>query len=194
MVYRQKGKLVIFSAPSGSGKTTIVRHLLGKDLNLEFSISACSRPKRKAEVHGRDYYFLSQEDFLQKIKDGEFVEWEEVYKDHFYGTLRSEVERIRNQGKNVIFDIDVQGGLNLKKNYGGEALAIFVMPPSVEELEKRLKKRSADDPEKIQLRILKAESELKYAGLFDRIIYNTNLEKAVKEAEQMVAEFIQNNS
>ena len=191
MVYRKKGKLIIFSAPSGSGKTTIVRHLLEKDLNLEFSISACSRPMRKGEVHGRDYYFLSQEDFLRKIEDGEFVEWEEVYKDHFYGTLRSEVERIRNQGKNVIFDIDVQGGLNLKKNFGAEALAVFVMPPSVEELEKRLKKRSADDPEKIQLRMLKAESELKYARLFDRIIYNTDLEKAVKEAEQMVAEFIQ---
>ena len=191
MVYRKKGKLVIFSAPSGAGKTTLVRRLLEKDLNLEFSISACSRPKRKGEEHGRDYYFLSQEDFLHKIKQGEFVEWEEVYKDHFYGTLRSEVERIRNQGKNVIFDIDVQGGLNLKKNYGGEALAIFVMPPSVEELEKRLKHRSTDDPEKINLRILKAESELKYAELFDRIIYNTELEKAVKESEEMVAKFIQ---
>jgi len=191
MVYRKKGKLVIFSAPSGAGKTTLVRRLLKTDLNLEFSISACSRPKRKGEEHGRDYYFLSQEDFLHKIKQGEFVEWEEVYKDHFYGTLRSEVERIRNQGKNVIFDIDVQGGLNLKKNYGGEALAIFVMPPSVEELEKRLKRRSTDDPEKINLRILKAESELKYAELFDRIIYNTELEKAVKESEEMVNEFIQ---
>ncbi|MBS3806477.1 MAG: guanylate kinase [Bacteroidales bacterium] len=191
MVYRKKGKLVIFSAPSGSGKTTLVQRLLKKDLNLEFSISACSRPKRKGEEHGRDYYFLSQEEFLRKIKEGEFVEWEEVYKDHFYGTLRSEVERIRNQGKNVIFDIDVQGGLNLKKNFGGEALAIFVMPPSLEELEKRLKRRSTDDPEKINLRILKAESELKYAELFDRIIYNTDLEKAVSEAENMVAEFIQ---
>jgi len=165
--------------------------LLHKDLNLEFSISACSRPKRKGEEHGRDYYFLSQEDFLQKIKEGEFVEWKEVYKDHFYGTLRSEVERIRNQGKNVIFDIDVQGGLNLKKNFGREALGIFVMPPSLEELEKRLKRRSTDDPEKINLRILKAESELKYAELFDRIIHNTDLEKAVQEAEEMVAEFIQ---
>jgi len=191
MVYRKKGKLVIFSAPSGSGKTTIVQRLLKNDLNLEFSISACSRPKRKGEEHGRDYYFLSQEEFLQKIKEGEFVEWEEVYKDHFYGTLRSEVERIRNQGKNVIFDIDVQGGLNLKKNFGGEALAIFVMPPSLEELEKRLKHRSTDDPEKINLRILKAESELKYAELFDRILYNTDLEQAVSGAEDMVAEFIQ---
>lgn len=191
MVYRKKGKLVIFSAPSGSGKTTLVQRLLKKDLNLEFSISACSRPKRKGEEHGRDYYFFPQEEFLQKIKEGEFVEWEEVYKDHFYGTLRSEVERIRNQGKNIIFDIDVQGGLNLKKNFGGEALAIFVMPPSLEELEKRLKRRSTDDPEKINLRILKAESELKYAELFDRIIYNTDLEKVVSEAEDMVAEFIQ---
>lgn len=190
MVYRKKGKLLIFSAPSGSGKTTIVRELLGKDLDLEFSISACSRPARKNEEDGRDYYFLSQDNFIQKIKNGEFVEWEEVYKDHFYGTLRGEVERIRNKGKHVVFDIDVQGGLNLKKTFGEEALAIFVMPPSVEELEKRLKRRSTDDPEKIRLRILKAESELKYAELFDRIIYNNDLEKAVKEAEEMVLDFI----
>lgn len=190
MVYRKKGKLLIFSAPSGSGKTTIVRKLLEKDLDLEFSISACSRPARKNEEDGRDYYFFTQDDFIQKIKKGEFVEWEEVYKDHFYGTLRSEVERIRNKGKHVVFDIDVQGGLNLKKTYGEEALAIFIMPPSVEELEKRLKRRSTDDPEKIRLRILKAESELKYAELFDRIIYNTDLEKAEKEAEQMVLDFI----
>ncbi len=190
MVYRKKGKLLIFSAPSGSGKTTIVRNLLEKDLDLEFSISACSRPARKNEQDGRDYYFFTQDDFIQKIKKGEFVEWEEVYKDHFYGTLRSEVERIRNKGKHVVFDIDVQGGLNLKKTFGEEALAIFVMPPSVEELEKRLKRRSTDDPEKIRVRILKAESELKYAELFDRIIYNTDLEKAVKEAEQMVLDFI----
>ncbi|HKL38463.1 MAG TPA: guanylate kinase [Bacteroidales bacterium] len=190
-MYRKKGKLLIFSAPSGSGKTTIVRRLLDNPaLNLEFSISACSRPLRKDEVHGRDYYFLSQETFLEKIKNGEFVEWEEVYKDHFYGTLRSEVERIRNKGNHVIFDIDVQGGLNLKKTYGQEALAIFVMPPSVEELERRLNNRSTDDPQKIKLRISKAESELKYARLFDRIIYNTDLEKAVKEAEEMVVDFI----
>jgi guanylate kinase len=190
-MYRKKGKLVIFSAPSGSGKTTIVKRLLSNDeLNLEFSISACSRAQRKNETDGQDYYFLTPDAFMQKIKDGEFVEWEEVYKDHFYGTLRSEVERIRNKGKNVIFDIDVQGGLNLKKNYGGEALAIFVMPPSVEELEKRLMNRSTEEPEKINLRILKAESELKYASLFDRIIHNTDLDKAVREAEAMVAEFI----
>ena len=190
-MYKRKGKLVIFSAPSGSGKTTIVRRLLErKELNLEFSISACSRPRRKNETHGKDYYFLSQDDFLEKIKAGEFVEWEEVYKDHFYGTLRSEVERIRNKGKNVIFDIDVQGGLNLKKTYAGEALGIFVMPPSVGELEKRLKNRSTDDPEKIRLRIEKSESELKYAGLFDRTILNDDLGKAVQEAEKLVSEFI----
>ena len=185
-----KGKLVIFSAPSGSGKTTIVRRLLEKDLNLEFSISACSRPKRNYEVHGKDYYFFNIEEFKKKIDQGEFVEWEEVYQDHFYGTLKSEIERIRHQGKNVIFDVDVKGGINLKNAYKDEALALFVMPPSVEELERRLIDRSADEPEKIKLRIEKAESELKYAKKFDFVIYNDDLDKAAKEAEQAVRDFI----
>ncbi|MGM0496450.1 MAG: guanylate kinase [Bacteroidota bacterium] len=185
-----KGKLVIFSAPSGSGKTTLVRKLLEKDLNLEFSISACSRPKRDYEVNGRDYYFFNIDEFKKKIDSGDFVEWEEVYHDHFYGTLKSEIERIRNQGKNVIFDVDVKGGINLKETYKDNALALFVMPPSVEELERRLIDRSADEPDKIKLRIEKAESELKYAHKFDIIIYNDDLDEAVKEAEHAIREFI----
>ena len=187
-----KGKLVIFSAPSGSGKTTIVRRLLEKDLNLEFSISACSRARRNYEVNGKDYYFFDIEAFKKKIEQGEFIEWEEVYHDHFYGTLKSEIERIRNQGKNVIFDVDVKGGINLKNAYKDDALALFVMPPSVEELERRLIDRSADEPEKIKLRIEKAESELKYAQKFDLVIYNDDLDKAVIEAEQAVRDFILN--
>ncbi len=189
-----KGKLVIFSAPSGSGKTTIVQKLLEKNLNLEFSISACSRPKRTYEVNGKDYYFYSIEEFRRRIEQGEFVEWEEVYHDHFYGTLKSEIERIRNQGKNVIFDLDVKGGVNLKKTYKDEALALFIMPPSVDELEKRLINRSSEEPEKIKLRIEKAEAELKYANQFDKIIYNDSLEKAIKEAEQAVKNFINLNA
>ena len=185
-----KGKLVIFSAPSGSGKTTIVRRLLEKDLNLKFSVSACSRPKRNYEVNGKDYYFFDIDEFKKKIDRGEFIEWEEVYHDHFYGTLKSEIERIRNQGKNVIFDVDVKGGINLKKAYNDNALALFVMPPSVEELERRLIDRSADEPEKIKLRIEKAESELKYAKKFDIVIYNDDLDKAVIEAEKAVRDFI----
>jgi guanylate kinase len=185
-----KGKLVIFSAPSGSGKTTIVRKLLEKNLNLEFSISACSRPKRTYEENGKDYYFYSSDEFKQKIDQGEFAEWEEVYHDHFYGTLKSEIERIRNQGKNVIFDVDVKGGVNLKKTYKNEALALFIMPPSVEELERRLVSRSSEDPDKIRLRIEKAEAELEYANQFDKIIYNDNLEEAVEKAEKAIREFI----
>jgi len=185
-----KGKLVIFSAPSGSGKTTIVRRLLERGLNLEFSISACSRPKRGNEVHGKDYYFFNIEEFKKKIIDSEFVEWEEVYEDHFYGTLKSEIERIRNQGKNVIFDVDVKGGINLKETYKDEALALFIMPPSIEELERRLINRSSDSPDKIKLRIEKAESELEYAKEFDQVIYNDNLDRAVKESETAIRNFI----
>lgn len=187
-----KGKLIIFSAPSGSGKTTIVKRLLQKEeLNLEFSISACSRPRRNDETDGRDYYFLSIESFREKAENGEFVEWEEVYKDHFYGTLKSEVERIRNNGRNVIFDIDVKGGLNIKRRYGKEALAVFVMPPSVEELEKRLRNRSSEKTESIQVRIEKAESELKFADQFDVILYNNELNEAVDKACTIVKEFLQ---
>lgn len=185
-----EGKLFIFSAPSGSGKTTIVRNLLEKDLALEFSISATSRPKRENELHGKDYYFLSAEDFKNKISKNEFLEWEEVYENRFYGTLKSELDRIWSKGKHVIFDVDVIGGLNLKKTHPENALAVFIMPPSVEELEKRLRSRSTDSEEDIRTRINKAEQELSYANQFDLIIVNENLEQAIDEAEKAVREFI----
>jgi len=184
------GKLIIFSAPSGAGKTTIVRHLLEQDLNLEFSISATSREKRLSETDGKDYYFLTTEEFRSKIDNNEFLEWEEVYQGTFYGTLKSEVERIRNLGKHVIFDVDVVGGSNIKKFYGDEALAVFVQPPSVEELRKRLVIRAADAPEVIEQRVRKAEYELTFANQFDRIIVNENLDKAINEAENCIREFI----
>ena len=185
-----KGKLIIFSAPSGAGKTTIVRFLLDKNLNLEFSVSATSRAPRHNETHGKDYYFLSAEEFKKKISNGEFLEWEEVYNGVYYGSLKSEVERIRNLGKNVIFDVDVVGGLNIKKFFGDEALAIFVQPPSVEELRKRLISRSTETEEKIQMRIAKAEHELSFASLFDVLITNNDLQQACREAENLIREFI----
>ncbi|MDP2338893.1 MAG: guanylate kinase [Bacteroidota bacterium] len=184
------GKLIIFSAPSGAGKTTIVRHLLEQDLNLEFSISATSRGMRHTETDGKDYYFLTPEDFRNKIGNDEFLEWEEVYPGTFYGTLKSEVERIRSIGKNVIFDVDVVGGCNIKKYYGDEALSIFVQPPSIEELRNRLVSRSTDAPEVIEKRIAKAEYELTFASQFDRIIVNEHLETAFEEAEKCIREFI----
>ena len=173
-----EGKLIIFSAPSGAGKTTIVHHLLGKIPELEFSISATTRPKRGDEVHGRDYYFISKEEFLHKIAKKEFVEFEEVYTGTFYGTLRSEIERIWYQGKHVIFDIDVEGGLHLKKKFGDQALAIFVQPPSLEVLIERLTGRGTDSAEKLAERIVKAEKELRYADRFDVIQKNYDLETA----------------
>lgn len=186
-----KGKLIIFSAPSGAGKTTIVRHLLEKNLNLEFSISATSREPRPNEIHGKDYYFLTENEFKKKIENDEFLEWEEVYKGVHYGSLKSEVERIRNHGNNVIFDVDVVGGLNIKKFYGAEALAIFVQPPSVEELRKRLISRSTETEEKIKMRIAKAEQELSFAGKFDVIITNNDLTLACREAEKLIREFLE---
>jgi guanylate kinase len=188
-----KGKLVIFSAPSGAGKTTIVKHLLQKDFGLEFSVSATSRQPRPGEVHGKDYYFLTAEEFRKKIESGEFLEWEEVYEGIFYGTLKNEVERIRDAGKHVIFDVDVVGGLNIKKYYGNEALAVFVQPPSVEELKNRLRNRSTESEEKINMRISKAEKELEFAGRFDVIIVNNELPKALKEAERVVSDFLSEN-
>jgi guanylate kinase len=185
-----KGKLIIFSAPSGAGKTTIVRHLLDKNLNLEFSVSATSRAPRYNETHGKDYYFLSTEEFKKKITKGEFLEWEEVYDRTYYGTLKSEVDRIRDIGKNVIFDVDVEGGLNIKKFYGNEAYAIFVQPPSVDELRIRLQNRSTETEEKIQMRIAKAEHELGFAKQFDVLITNNDLQQACRKAEELIREFL----
>jgi guanylate kinase len=185
-----KGKLIIFSAPSGAGKTTIVRHLLDRKLNLEFSVSATSRAPRPNETNGKDYYFLTEKEFKRKIENNEFLEWEEVYNGVYYGSLKSEVERIRNLGKNVIFDVDVVGGLNIKKFYDDEALAIFVQPPSVEELRKRLISRSTETEEKIQMRIAKAEHELSFAKQFDKLVTNNDLEQACREAEELIREFL----
>ena len=185
------GKLIVFSAPSGSGKTTIVRHLLGKeDLNLEFSISAASREPRGEEVNGKDYYFMSTEEFKKHIKNEDFLEWEEVYRDNFYGTLKSEVERIWAKGKNVIFDIDVAGGLRIKHKFPNETLAVFVKPPSVDELKRRLKERSTESDDKINMRIAKASVELATAPQFDVIIKNYDLPIALEEAYQLVKSFV----
>jgi len=185
-----KGKLIIFSAPSGAGKTTIVHYLLNKIPDLSFSISATTREQRGDEVHGKDYYFISQSDFLHKIAQKEFVEFEEVYSGTFYGTLRSEIERIWSGGKHVIFDIDVEGGLHLKKKYEDNALAIFVDPPSLEVLIERLTSRGTDAPEKLAERIKKADKELQYAYRFDFVLKNHDLETACAEAEKLVIEFL----
>ena len=188
---KHTGKLIVFSAPSGSGKTTIVRHLLKQEeLNLEFSISATSREKRGQEVHGKDYYFLDLDTFKSKIKNDEFLEWEEVYRDNFYGTLKSEIERIWAKGKNVIFDIDVSGGLRIKKKFPDNTLAIFVKPPDLNELIIRLKERGEESPEKISMRVAKAPAELATAPLFDKIVVNDELEKALRDAYNLVSDFI----
>ncbi len=184
------GKLLIFSAPSGAGKTTIVKHLLTKNFNLEFSISATNRPMRPNEVDGKDYHFLSTEEFQNKIDKGDFLEWEEVYEGCFYGTLKSEVDRITNKGNNVIFDVDVVGGTNIKKFYKDKALAIFIQPPSVEELENRLRGRSTDSEEVIKNRVNKFVYELSFAKRFDTIIINDKLEDALKEAENILTKFL----
>ncbi len=187
----EQGKLLVFSAPSGSGKTTIVKHLLSiEELNLEFSISATSRDARGDEEHGKDYYFISLEEFKQHIKNSDFLEWEEVYRDNFYGTLKSEIERIWAKGKNVIFDIDVAGGLRIKRRYPTETLAVFVKPPSIDELKIRLKKRSTESDDKINMRIAKASVELATAPQFDMIIKNYDLEVAKQDAYLLVKEFI----
>ena len=189
------GKLIVFSAPSGSGKTTIVRHLLQqKDLNLEFSVSATSRSRRENEIDGKDYYFLTSEEFKSKIKNDEFLEWEEVYRDNFYGTLKREVERIWALGKHVIFDIDVSGGLRIKRKFPDRTLAVFVQPPSIDELKIRLKKRQTEDEDKINMRIAKASAELATAPLFDLIIINDVLGETLQEAYEKVSAFIANNS
>jgi guanylate kinase len=186
----KKDKLIIFSAPSGAGKTSIVQYLLKQGLNLGFSISACSRAKRAGETEGVDYHFLSPEEFKQRIDNNEFLEWEEVYKDHFYGTLKSEVESIQKTGKYVVFDVDVEGGLNIKKHYGARALAIFIKPPSIEHLEARLNSRRTESAEKIATRMQKAEAELKYEDRFDKVVFNDDLAMACKEAEKIVKDFL----
>jgi len=186
----KSGKLFIFSAPSGAGKTTLVKHLLQAGLDLEFSVSATSRQKRPEETDGQDYYFLSADAFRKKIEDGAFLEWEEVYKDHFYGTLKSEVERIWSNGKHVIFDVDVVGGLNIKKQYKDLALAVFVMPPTPEHLEQRLRGRSTESEENLKKRLDKANHELSFADQFDEILINDDLEKAKNEATILVKKFL----
>jgi guanylate kinase len=187
------GRLIVFSAPSGSGKTTIVRHLLKQEsLNLAFSVSATSRKPRGDEKEGEDYYFMSAKEFKQHIKNNDFLEWEEVYRDNFYGTLHSEVDRLWAMGKNVIFDIDVVGGLHIKKIYPDKTLAVFVEPPSVDELKIRLKKRKTESDEKINMRIAKASIEMAKAPQFDHIIVNDHLDEALKEAEELVFRYIEN--
>src|SRR6202012_3531951 len=186
----KEGKLIIFSAPSGAGKTTIVHHLLSKMSQLEFSISATTRKARGDEKDGRDYYFISKEEFLHLIAKKHFVEFEEVYSGTFYGTLRTEIERIWQKGKTVIFDIDVEGGLHLKRKYEDQALAIFVQPPSLEVLKERLAGRGTDSAEKLKERFIKAEKELNYAPQFDIILKNHDLQTACKEAEELVEGFI----
>lgn len=184
------GKTIIFSAPSGSGKTTIVRQLLARYPQFEFSISATSRAPRGTERHGVDYYFLSQEEFGEAAAAGRFVEWEEVYAGTCYGTLRSEVERIWSEGHVIVFDVDVVGGINLKRIFGEEALSIFIMPPSVEELRRRLEGRGTDAPEVIDRRVAKAEFELTKAPEFDRRVVNDRLEEAVEETCRLVDDFL----
>jgi len=184
------GKLFIFSAPSGAGKSTIVQHLMKQELGLEFSISATSREPRKGEKDGREYHFISPGKFRKMIKEDAFIEWEEVYPDQFYGSLYSEVEKIWGQGKQAIFDIDVVGGLNLKKKYGERACAIFIQPPSLEVLEQRLRSRGTDDETSLQKRLGKARFELTKAEHFDHIIINDILEHALAEAEKIVLDFL----
>ena len=184
------GKLIIFSAPSGSGKTTIVRRLMSRIEGLEFSVSATSRQPRGVEQNGQDYYFLSAEEFDRKIEENAFVEWEEVYAGTKYGTLRSELERIWAKEHTILFDVDVKGGVRLKEIFGDKALSIFIMPPSVEELRRRLEGRATDSPEKIAQRVAKADEELGYAPRFDVTVVNDNLDEAVAQVRKAVEEFI----
>ncbi|RMG75925.1 MAG: guanylate kinase [Bacteroidetes bacterium] len=186
----KKGKCIIISAPSGAGKTTIVHHLLKIFPELEFSVSATSRPRRANEQNGKDYYFLSPEEFKKRIENNEFIEWEEVYPNQYYGTLKSEIERIWNEGKHVIFDVDVVGGLNLKKIFKDRALAIFIMPPSMEVLEERLRQRKTEAEEKIKMRLNKAKEEIAKAKEFDKIVVNDNLSHAVADAEKFIRNFL----
>jgi len=186
-----KGKAFIFAAPSGSGKTTIVKHLLEQDLKLGFSISASTRDKRgRSEDHGSDYYFLSRDEFIQHIDQDDFIEWEEVYEGNFYGTLKSEIERIWAEGRHVVFDVDVKGALNLKKYFGDRALAVFVKVPSIEVLKERLKDRGTESPESLSRRVYKAEFEMSFEDKFDITLLNEDLQEAFVKAEKLVKDFL----
>jgi guanylate kinase len=185
-----KGKAIIVSAPSGAGKTTIVKHLLTVFPGLEFSVSACSRPKRDKESEGKDYYFITADQFREKISNDEFIEWQEVYPGSYYGTLKSEMDRIWAQGKTPIFDVDVFGGINLKKYFGDTALAIFIQPPSQEELEHRLRHRGTENEENLQTRLNKVEKEMIFAGKFDRIIVNDEISTASSKATALITAFL----
>ncbi len=189
--HKMTEKLVVFSAPSGSGKTTIVREILADErFNFEFSISAASRKKRGKEIHAKDYYFLSTNEFKNKIASNEFVEWEEVYKNQYYGTLKSEIKRIREKGSHVIFDIDVIGGVNIKKQFKEECLTVFIKPPSIDELENRLRNRGTETEESLKKRLSKAEKEMTYSKDFDVVIVNDVLEVAVKEVKELLIDFL----
>jgi guanylate kinase len=183
-------KLIVFSAPSGAGKTSIVQYLLGQNPQLSFSISATTRAKRDKEVNGRDYYFISVPEFQQRIENEDFLEWQEVYRGQYYGSLKSEVDRLCGEGKVVIFDVDVLGGLNIKKYYGEQALAIFVKPPTIEDLKKRLTGRGTETPESLQKRLDKAEYEMSFANQFDVILVNDKLEAAREEANRLIRDFL----
>ena len=184
------GKLIIFSAPSGSGKSTIINYLLTQNLNLAFSISATSRPPRGTEQHGVEYFFLTPEEFRSRIENNEFLEYEEVYKDRYYGTLKEQVEKQLKAGQNVVFDVDVVGGCNIKKFYGDRALSVFIQPPCIDDLRKRLEGRGTDSPEVIESRIAKAEYELGFTGQFDKVVVNDDLETAQKDALKIIREFL----
>ena len=185
------GKLIILSGPSGAGKSTIVKHLLNiEQFNLTFSISACSRKMRDGETDGIDYQFLTIDSFKSKIDDNQFLEWEEVYPGHYYGTLKGEVERLRSSGKNILFDLDVMGAINVKRYYKEQALSVFVKPPSIEILEERLRSRNTDSPESIVKRVRKAKMEISYANRFDHIIVNEELTDALKSADELISNFL----